>query len=437
MSKKILTRYFSHAMLVIFIMVASLPIVGQIHAQAQTNTINDLQNKISDRSQRIAELEKEIAGYQSDLADTTKQKSTLQATVKALELARKKLAKEVSLATNRIGVVSDTIDILKSDIGTKEVKIEKLNIVTADNIRTLSQNQDITLIEIALSENTLSSFLDKAENITSFQKKIIATATELGVEKKGLEVDKSKTEEQKKQLVGYKAELADKQKLVEATKAEQNSLLIVTKNKEVSYQKMLADKNALKNTFEQDLLNYESQLKYQIDPTLLPKAGTQALSWPLAKITITQLFGVTDFAKAHKRLYNGKGHNGVDFAASIGTAVLSASDGVVTGTGNTDTVCRGASYGKWVLIQHNNGLSTLYGHLSLIKVSAGDTLHTGDVIAYSGATGYVTGPHLHFTVFASQGVKVQSLKSKSCSGTYTIPIGSFESYLNPIDYLPS
>jgi len=341
------------------------------------------------------------------------------------------------LASNKIGVVSDDITVLQGDIETKKAKIEKLSEATAKNIRLLDQSQNSTLIELALSENSLSSFLDEADNIMSFQKNILTTAKALSDEKKGLEVDEAQTEEQKKQLVGYKAELTDKQKVIEITKVEQNSLLVQTKNKESSYQKILADKTALKNSFEQELLDFESQLKYVIDPSLLPQVGTSPLSWPLSKITITQLFGVTDFAKAHSRLYNGKGHNGVDFAASIGTPVMSSADGTVVGTGNTDIVCKGASYGKWVFIRHNNGLSTLYGHLSLIKVSEGQTVHTGDIIAYSGATGYVTGPHLHFTVYASQGVKVQSLKSRACSGTYTMPVASFEAYLDPMAYLPN
>lgn len=407
------------------------------HAQSTGSnaTINDLKSKISDRSQRIADLEKEIAGYQKDLQNTSQQKASLQATVKALDLARKKLAKEVSLASNKIDVANENIISLKGNIETKEVKIKKLSDATANNIRLLNVNQGTTLIELALSENTLSSFLDKADSIVTFQKNIILTSEELAGEKQSLEVDKAQTEVQKKQLLGYKAELADKQKVIETTKAEQNSLLVVTRNKESNYQKLLADKIALKNSFEQDLNNFESQLKYQIDPSLLPKTRSSSLGWPLAKITITQFFGNTEFSKTHS-VYNGKGHNGIDFAASIGTSVLSAADGIVVGSGNTDTVCKGASYGKWILIQHNNGLSTLYGHLSLVKAITGQTVQRGDVIAYSGSTGYVTGPHLHFTVYATQGVKIQSLRSRACAGTYTIPIASFEGYLNPIEYLP-
>ena|SRR5258708_5451936 len=133
--------------------------------------------------------------------------------------------------------------------------------------------------------------------------------------------------------------------------------------------------------------------------------------------------------------YNGLGHNGIDLRATIGTPVKSAGDGVVMGTGNTDLVCRGASYGKWVMIKHNNGLSTLYGHLSLIKVGAGDTVTTGQTIAYSGQTGYATGPHLHFTVLASDAARIVQYPSKVCKGVYTLPVADTRAYLNPLLYL--
>ena len=77
-----------------------------------------------------------------------------------------------------------------------------------------------------------------------------------------------------------------------------------------------------------------------------------------------------------------------------------ALSGTVVGSGNMDTAgggrCR--AYGKWVMIKHANGLSTLYAHLSLIAVTTGQELLTGQVLGYSGNTGATTGPHLHFEV---------------------------------------
>jgi murein DD-endopeptidase MepM/ murein hydrolase activator NlpD len=151
---------------------------------------------------------------------------------------------------------------------------------------------------------------------------------------------------------------------------------------------------------------------------------------------ITQYFGNTAFAQSGA--YNGKGHNGIDCGIPTGTKVLATLGGTVIETGNTDAVPGCLSYGKWILIEHGNGLSSLYGHLSSVNVSTGQTVSTGQLIGHSGNTGYSTGPHLHFTVFASKGVQVVRLgdvKSITSCGAARVPVAGFEAYINPIDYL--
>lgn len=96
------------------------------------------------------------------------------------------------------------------------------------------------------------------------------------------------------------------------------------------------------------------------------------MRWPVDNVRVTQTFGDTSFSRSGA--YNGKGHNGIDLAASIGTPLKAALSGVVVGTGNTDTVRGCYSFGKWAMIKHGNGLSTMYAHMSQIGVSTGNRL---------------------------------------------------------------
>ena len=189
---------------------------------------------------------------------------------------------------------------------------------------------------------------------------------------------------------------------------------------------------------EAEMLDVESRLKVIVDSTKLPKYGKGVLKYPVAMPNITQYFGNTPFASQNPQVYNGAGHNGIDFGVKSGTPLLAAAAGTVLGTGNTDTACSGVSYGKWVLIKHGNGLTTLYAHLSVIQVSQGQTVASGEKIGLSGNTGYSTGPHLHFTVLASDAVHISGpteYKSKVC-GTYMIlPLSPRNGYLNPLSYL--
>lgn len=146
------------------------------------------------------------------------------------------------------------------------------------------------------------------------------------------------------------------------------------------------------------------------------------------------IFGKTE---AGKRLYADGTHNGVDFRAPLGTLVKALADGIVAGIGDTDIQCPGVSFGRFILIKYNNGLASTFGHLSLIKVRTGDKVSRGQVVGYSGNTGYSTGPHLHVSVYAKDAVEIKTLPSKSCPGkVLTQPISPINAYLDPMYYLP-
>ena len=186
--------------------------------------------------------------------------------------------------------------------------------------------------------------------------------------------------------------------------------------------------------------SFEAKLQFILDPTTIPTAGTAVFTWPVKNVVITQYFGGTEFAKRNAGVYGGRAyHPGVDFGVPRGTAIYAPLSGTVRATGNTDAVPGCYSWGKWTLIDHANGLSTLYAHQDTIAVTPGQRVSTGDVIGYSGNTGYSTGPHLHFTVYAKDGVSVRAfneIKTVTSCGAATTPVAATEAYLDPMNYLP-
>jgi murein DD-endopeptidase MepM/ murein hydrolase activator NlpD len=92
--------------------------------------------------------------------------------------------------------------------------------------------------------------------------------------------------------------------------------------------------------------------------------------------------------------FSGEGafHRGVDISSDIGTRIMAPADGVVTYSDLMN------GYGRTVMIDHGNGISTLYGHMSGFAVSPGQLVHRGDTVGYVGSSGRSTGPHLHYEV---------------------------------------
>ncbi|GAA4895350.1 hypothetical protein GCM10023223_06130 [Stackebrandtia albiflava] len=100
----------------------------------------------------------------------------------------------------------------------------------------------------------------------------------------------------------------------------------------------------------------------------------------------------------------GEMHYGADFAAAPGEKNFAAADGVVVQAGSN------GGYGISVIIEHEDGITTVYGHHSQLLVSAGDEVKAGDPIGLAGSTGDVTGPHLHFEVHMANGDAVDPIE---------------------------
>ncbi len=396
---------------------------------------SDLQAKINQRNAEIADLEKEIKAYQKEIDTLGTQVSSLSATIRTLDLTQKKLEADIAVTQNKISAKNLEIQQLSGQIVEKEGTITDNKKVIAQSINNMSRLGDLSTHEMLLASASLSQAWNTLDGLGTLQTELQSRIKNLREVKATLETNKVSTEKAKGELVGLQNQLGDQRKAVIANTNEKNALLKETKQSEASYKKLLAEKKARKEAFEREVLNYESQLRLAVDSSRLPRTGTHVLEYPLDKVIITQHFGNTEFATANSQIYNGKGHTGLDLGAPVGTPIKAAGSGTVVGLGNTDIVKTCYSYGKWIMIKHPNGLSTLYAHLSVHSVTIGQEVNVGDVIGLSGNTGYTTGPHLHFGVYATQGVQIKAFDtSVNCKGV-TIPLADFKAYLNPLSYL--
>ena len=421
-SKKIIV-----SILAIFLMLSAASI-------SFAQSINEIKQNISNHNDKIKQLEEEIKAYEKQIETVGGEAKTLQSAIKMLDISQKKISAEIKKTETSIKKTNLTIEKLGGEIGDTKEKIASNMEAIAKTLDSIRQNDEESLIENFLTNKSLADVFDEYESISQFQQKVREQSKELALYKEELSDKKTATEGEKNKLISLKSELNDQNQILSNNKKEKNNLLTATKNKETEYKKILAERQAEKERFEKELFNFESQLKRAIDPNSFPSSGKGILSWPLDNIFITQYFGKTIDAK---RLYTSGTHNGIDFRASRGTPVRAALSGTVKGFGNTDEQKGCYSYGKWVLIEHPNGLSTLYGHLDLIKVSSGQKVGTGEVIGYSGQTGYSTGPHLHLTLYATQGVEIQRYSSSLNCKNVSIPIADIKAYLDPMLYFPS
>lgn len=402
---------------------------------AQTS---DLQSKIdSIRAERDALLETQKK-LQTALDELNKEGQSLTTNIKTLDASRQKLQNDLKITQNSIDSSNLQIQKLGDAISDNESQIENNKSAIKESLRKISSYDAENSIMSLLAHASFTDIWTDTANLMNAQDALKEAIDSLEMAQKSLTENQAASIQKKRELVSYSSELAGQKQVIDTTRQAQAKLLTATQSKEAAYQKMLADNIAKEKEFEAQLFQYESQLK-ESDHGALPSIGRGVLSWPLDSVTITQQFGKTT---SSGRLYSSGTHNGVDFRASVGTPVKSVRGGVVEAMGNTDSQPGCYSYGRWVLIQHDNGLTSLYAHLSASIVTTGEAVATGDIIGYSGGqpgasgSGYSTGPHLHLGLFATAGVEVSRYTSSINCKNVSIPIANPGDYLDPLAYMP-
>lgn len=438
-------------------------------ASALADDPANLQSQIDQHNAQITQLQNDIAAYQKQLDTLGAQHQTLQTAINGIDVSRQQTSAQISVTQNKIAAANLKLQQLSGQITNKQYEIDLDKQTLAQSMREVQAADDSSIAEQIFSADSLADAWAAVDQMNALNGALRANTLSLSSDAQVLTSQQNAVLQTKSSLTDLDANLTTQKKQLDANKAAKAALLSQTKSQESTYQSLIAEKKAQQKAEEAALAALQATLK-GVGASSVPNSGAGILAWPFsasvmatcpgkakalgAPDCITQYFGDTDFSTANPQVYNGMGHDGLDIGVPIGTPVQAALDGTVLATGNTDIKAADGrmcySFGKWVMIQHPDGLSTLYGHLSEIDVSKGQAVTTGQVIGLSGMTGYATGPHLHFGVYASAGVQIMDLASwraktggsaagiTPCMAAGAIlPVAPTNAYLNPLSYLPA
>ncbi len=368
-----------------------------------------IKTAIKKNEDALAQTGSQKASLQKELTTLQRQQAVLTSQIKKDQVNLEKLGLEIKSLTYNIQDIQE-------EIINKRRGVEEL-------IRLMQRSENIDMLTVILRSNSLSEAAGEVKNLIDLNARLTTDIQDLrklnvqyGGKLKDLNIKQAEVTSEAFNLKNRKVILTNQE-------AQRQTLLKETKNQEAIYQEHLKQVYAQQELIAAEIEALDAKLRGEIDYAKLPTVG-KILILPIAKGRITQGYGNTSFAKS---TYRGKWHNGLDIGGSVGTPVMAAADGQVVATGDQDRYCPRGAYGKFIVVKHNNNLTTLYAHLSRVVMSVGDPVKQGQTIAYSGATGWATGPHLHFTVFAQQTFKMGG--SKTCG---PMPQGGD---LSPLKYL--
>ena len=358
------------------------------------SAIDDLKVQIAQKEQELKALEEKSKTYKSTISDSKQQQKTLKNNIASLNDQVSYLINQIDITGNKIDQTTLFVKKIKLEIQKQEESLRLKKVYIASAIQTINDYDNTSMMELLLKNRDFSNFFTQEENVQTLEGEIQNDIDEVQLLKSNLNDRRTQQEQKESDLQELQTDLYSQKTITDQQKDKKATLLTQTQSQEKKYTQLLSDIKKKQEQVQKDIYDFEEKLKYTIDQSTIPAARPGLFDWP-ANGRLSQGYGSTSstgFINDHYVF-----HNGIDIAGPVGTPIYAPANGEVVAIGDDGQY----AYGKWIAINHKNGLITLYGHLSLQLVSSGTSLKKGQKIGYMGSTGFSTGSHLHFTVYAA------------------------------------
>lgn len=387
----------------IFCLVLSLMLVFSSAFTAQAKTSS--QSKLDKINQNIKEAQKELDSLDDQVADKKaysdalmKKIDLLQDKLDALESNRDDLQSEIDAVQKRIDETQAEINKAEKEIEKKEQEFDGVYEEYCQRLRAMYISGNVSMLEVLLESGDISSILTRAEMVKSVSEQDSATLDDLMAKMEEINKEREELANNKIQLGKDKDSLNSRKQELQKSIDEYNSSKAELNAEVEECNAALASLDD-KRSEVKETLNVNQEQKRQIEAEInnaLSGSGSNKPGSGNYNPGTGQLAYPTSYRQisaGYPNYSNGSYHGGVDWPCPTGTAVHASDSGVVVIAKKLTY-----SYGQYILIDHGNGLSTLYAHNSSLVVGVGDKVSKGQIIAYSGESGNATGPHVHFEV---------------------------------------
>lgn len=352
-----------------------------------TNQLDSVQQQMSNASAQKANAEATITNVSEQLHQI--QIELDQATENLQEYQKQRVAVEQEIAKN------------EKLLTEAQARLSKREAVFNKRVRDIYINGRLSYLDVVVGAKDFSDFANRVEMLRRIIDADIKLINSIKTEREEINTRKQILEQDRAKVVELENKAKEAQAVIQKKKDEQTAILNKAQSDKATAEQMEADLQASSNAIRAMLQQRQAERAAAAAAAAAAAQGgssgggggggwvqgTGQLSWPVNGV-ITSDFGWRNHPIFGRQIL----HSGIDIGVDEGTPVHAADGGVVVYSGWMD------GYGYAVVIDHGNGISTLYGHNSDLAVSEGQTVSKGTVIAYAGSTGNSTGPHVHFEV---------------------------------------
>ena len=401
MNRKPLTSILA-CMLAVLMLVPVLPFSAE--AKKASSTIQSELNGLKDENKAIqAEInaiqrkyDANAGGYHVTLAiDTEIQQLVDQKNAIDQEIAL--LNAQVENLNDQIAAYSQLIADAQDELDIAQFTLNGLNEKHKLRIRAMEEEGTVSYWEVIFEASSFTDMLDRINMMQEIAASDQARLEEMRQVAEEVIAAQQTMAEGKAEMEASNAALMESQTIMEEKRQESDGILRELAKKQDEFQAMLDESESLQDDLMRQIAAKEKELKeakYEEKLAALAASGGAPKSdaaWvtPVSGYTLTSPFGM----RKHPVLGVNRMHNGIDMACAQGTPIYATRAGKVT---TASYQAGGAGY--YVSINHLDGFSSIYMHMTHFVVSAGQSVSQGQLIGYVGSTGISTGPHLHFGV---------------------------------------
>lgn len=365
--------------------------------------ILDLNNQIVDRKNKISTIKKQIDIYEKNIQQRRAKASSLQNEAEIINDDISKTALDIDATSTEVDQLN--LEIQQADLSIQqaeaEIALQKQRLGAF--LRQLYYNSERSYLDVLLSNNSFSDFFDSVYYLEKAHTDVKQALVRIKVLREQTLAQKTNLDEQRKRQQDLQSSLVSQKDNLEEKKSAKEELASQSTLTAEKFEKLLQQARGEQASISADIQNLEQSVREKLQ---LQSTGPFAFAWPVSP-------GRGISAYFHDPSYPFRyvfEHSAIDIRAYQSTSVTAAEDGYV---GRAKNGGKGYSY---IMVVHDKGFATVYGHISRIMVAQDSYVKKGQIIGLSGgkpgsdgAGAFTTGPHLHFEVRLN-GVPVDPLK---------------------------
>lgn len=389
------------------VLLALVLLFGAIPFSGSAASSADIQKEIDALEAENKEIQKQINAIQGQYNANFSQMEDIVAKKQAVDQEITLLHSKIETTNAQITAYGQLIADTQDELEDAEAELRELSEAHRERVRIMEEEGSLTYWEVIFQANSFTDLLDRINMIEEINASDRRRIEQMRIAADIVSATRMNLETEKASLEAVRTQLAADEAVLQEKRTESDDLLYELEKKSEEFQVLLAESEILQEELMDEIAQKEAELKeakYDEELKRLALKGENPPSnatWvtPTTNWRLTSPFGM----RFHPVLKYNRMHNGIDMAAPQGTPIYATRAGKVT-----KVAYQAGGAGNYVSINHLDGFSSIYMHMTHSVVKKDQTVSAGQIIGYVGSTGISTGPHLHFGI--------------SYAGTYVNPL---------------